>query len=186
MKQGNSHNYWWLEGTDLGIGDLVNACPEIFVNRTVAITAFDSGPIKPNDNEKSKGWYSKGNVFYAKNVITPSELPYEQFDEWYIFDELVEFTPGDLFVNYGGFCLSDTTERWVNADPTWCKKALNETDNYIKERQKKFWHFVEKVAPRIFLLDGDLLIVGCKYHHDMKIIKKRFAEQIAGNPTDKR
>ena len=51
-------------------------------------------------------------------------MPYDNYDEWYVFEELKEFIPDDLFVNYLSFSLRDPSYKLAEADPTWDKIAL--------------------------------------------------------------
>lgn len=65
MVEGNTNHYYWIEENDFSLNDIVSKCPELFVGKTVAITAFDNGPLIPSKKEKAFGWYSKNDVFYA-------------------------------------------------------------------------------------------------------------------------
>lgn len=171
MVEGHTNNYYWIEAYDFGLHDIVSKCPELFVGKTVAITAFDNSPIIPNTKEKAFGWYSKNDVFYAPKIKNPKELPYDNYDEWYVFEELKEFLPDDLFVNYLSFSLRDPSYKLTEANPTWDKIALK----YQIERQiellDKFWNYIIRIEPRLFVLDGDNLIFGSRVYEDVNLIK---------------
>jgi len=160
MIEGKTHNYYWIEGTDFTLHNLVRNCPELFVGRSVAITAFDSGPLLPNEEEIGFGWYSKDGVFYAPDITDPQKLPYEQYDEWYIFDNLKEFKPVDLFVNYTSFFLRDPGYQLDEVEPTWDKVGLQNIIDDQKEFQEQFWDFVCQIQPHFFVMDGDRFIFG--------------------------
>jgi hypothetical protein len=177
MNEGKTHNYYWIEGNKFDLHDLVRKCPELLIGKTVAITAFDSGPLSPNDEEKGFGWYSKEDVFYAPKISDPEKLPYEQYDEWYIFDELKEFKPIDVFVNYGSFFLRDPSYQLKGIDPTWDKIGLQHQIDGQREMQEKFWGYVCQIKPRSFVMDGDCFIFGSIFAVDVELIKSKIAEQ---------
>ena len=137
MNEGKTYNYHWIEGNEFGLHSLVTKCPQLIIGKNVVITSFDSGPLSPNDEEKGLGWYSKDDVFYAPKITNPKKLPYDQYDEWYIFDKLKEFKPIDAFVNYGSFFLRDPDYQLNEMDPTWDKVAIQHQINYQKEMQEK-------------------------------------------------
>ena len=171
MNEGITHNYYWIESSDFGLHDLIMKCPDLFIEKTVAITSFDSGPLLPNDDEEILGWYSKDRVLYAPEVEDPKKLPYEQYDEWYIFDTLKEFKPNDTFVNYGSFFLRDPEYQLQDADPTWDKVGIKYQIDCQKERQEKFWQQVCRIEPRAFVLDGGVFIYGSMFPQDIELIK---------------
>lgn len=176
MNEGKTHNYYWIEGNEFDLHDLVTRCPQLLIGKTVAITAFDSGPLTPNDEEKVYGWYSKDEVLYAPNIINPEKLPYAEYDEWYIFDELKEFKPKDAFVNYGAFFLRDPSYQLQGIDPTWDKIGLQHQINSQKELQEQFWNYVCLIQPRSFVMDGDYFIFGSLFVDDVELIKSKIAE----------
>ena len=179
MNEGKTYNYHWIEGTEFGLHSLVTKCLQLIKGKTVAITSFDSSPLSPNDEEKGLGWYSKDDVFYAPKITNPKELPYDQYDEWYIFDELKEFKPIDAFVNYGSFFLRDPDYQLKEMDPTWDKVAIQHQINYQKEMQEKFWEYIHRIQPRSFIMDGDRFIFGSIFPEDVELIKLKIAEQVA-------
>jgi hypothetical protein len=176
MYEGKTHNYYWLEGSEFSLHELVTRCPELFSKKTVAITSFDSGPLIPNDQERSYGWYSLDDIFYAPMVLTPNNLPYEQYDEWYIFDELKEFKRVEPFVNYGSFFLRDPSYQMENIDPSWDKVGLQSQIDGQKDMQDRFWKYIEQIQPRSFVLDGGTVIFGSLFPEDIKSIKGKLAE----------
>jgi hypothetical protein len=63
MNEGNTHNYYWIEGNEFSLRDLVTNSPQLFIGKTVAITVYDSGPLFPNDEEKKLGGSQKTMYF---------------------------------------------------------------------------------------------------------------------------
>jgi hypothetical protein len=112
--------------------------------------------LSPNDKEKGFGWYSKDEVFYAPEITNPQDLPFEQYDEWYIFDKRKEFKPVDTFVNYGSFSLRDLI---------------------YQEMQEKFWDYIRRIEPRSFVMNGDRFIFRSLCVEDIELIKSKIAEQ---------
>ena len=179
MNEGKTGRYWWIEGTDFRLHDLVVACPELLRGKTVAITSFDSGPLVPSSGESRRGWHANKGVLYAPDVDDPRELPHEHYDEWYIFDIPSSFEPDDRYVNYGDFFLRDPSYQLREADPTWDKVGITERIEHQQERQLKFWKFVERIAPRSFVLDGERLIFGSRVQEDLQRVRKLAADASA-------
>ena len=186
MNEGKTGGYWWIEGTDFRLHDLVIACPELLRGKTVAITSFDSGPLVPDSSERRRGWYANKGVFYAPNVDDPCDLPHEHYDEWYIFDVPTSFEPDDRFVNYADFFLRDPSYQLTEADPTWDRVGIKERIEHQKERQLKFWKYVERIDPRSFAMDGDRLIFGSRVREDLERVRKLAPEPDASaNRTER-
>lgn len=177
MYEGETNNYYWIEGHEFSLHKLVTNCPELLIGKTVAITSFDSGPLLPNDQEKEFGWYSKDKVFYAPEIANPQDLPYDQYDEWYIFDNQKEFKPVDAFVNYGSFFLRNPIYQLHEADPTWDKVGIQHQIDYQREIQEKFWEHIRRIEPRSFVMDGDRFIFGSRVSGDIKLIESKIAKQ---------
>jgi hypothetical protein len=119
--------YQWIV-TQHYLADVLRLCPEIVVNKYVAVTACDSGPFRLGDAEKASNWESRNDIAYSPLIQRVSELPQAGFDEWYVFDEpaeLGQLNPQDVslfeapigrghvhrLVNFGGFGLHEP--KWV-------------------------------------------------------------------------
>lgn len=135
------------------MGDLIRACPNVVLGRFAAITSFDSGAYFLGEAEKAAGWESRGGIAYSPKISDMSHLPYDQFDEWYVFENAVELGelipastnlfslgPRDrevcVFVNYQGFSL-DAPET----------EALT----------KIFWAQMDWIRPLAYIVDGTCL-----------------------------
>ena len=79
-----------------------------------------------------------------------ASIPYDQYDEWYIFITPTTFENYEVFVNYGGFSLHDSE---------------------FEEMQERFWQQLEYIAPESFLAEGDNLIYVTK---DFSLFKQIF------------
>src|SRR5579859_3093743 len=100
METGEHGNYRWLAG-DYSLGALLKRCPEIVLGKYVAITAFDSSPWTPTQDERALGWRQDGRVAWSPKVLRTNLPPYEQYDEWYVFPSPSAFQPQEVFVNLG-------------------------------------------------------------------------------------
>ncbi len=91
MQSGVNGSYEWLE-VDLGLLAFLRLCPEVVVEKHVAITSFDSGFYFPSDSDLAKGWKNADNIAYSPCLGSANELPRDccgpdsgGYDEWYVF-----------------------------------------------------------------------------------------------------
>jgi hypothetical protein len=119
IATGSRGAYDWLT-TEYELETLLELCPELLLNKYLAVTSIDSGFLTPSDSGFSGGWESRGNIAYSPRIESVKGLPYDGYDEWYVFPAPVDLgeashgnvfeaplTPGrvEVFVNYGGFGL---------------------------------------------------------------------------------
>lgn len=144
---GQKGSYRWLEivGTDFGyIADLLELAPQIVQGKYVSITSFDSGPLKLSIEEINEGWYRYGEIAISPCISVNDQIPNEQYDEWYIFDQATPFDDYEVFVNYGGFSLYAPEHCALQAD---------------------FWTQLERIRPESYFAEGDRMIwVTCNGH----------------------
>ena len=93
MVTGSHGNYRWLV-TDRQF-DLLEICPEIVLDKYVAITSIDSGVLQLTDKNKTAGWQSNGNIGYSPKIKNATTVPSDGWSEWYIFE-----APTDLGVSH--------------------------------------------------------------------------------------
>ena len=155
MITGVHGRYNWLQ-TDRELRDFLGICPFAVLNKYLAITAVDSGSFAPSDADCANGWTAEGGVAYSPRLQSIDDLPSHSccrgcygFDEWYIFDKrpvalgtlshanpfTTEIALGNVvvFVNFGGFSLSDP--------------VMGEVTNL-------FWRQVDWMQPHSYLADG--------------------------------
>ncbi len=159
VTTGAHGEYEWLTTRRENIRTLLRACPEVVLGKYVAITSFDSGPLPLNEDEKSAGWESRRGVAYSPKIQSVKKLPFENYDEWYVFSSAFELgqvtstnvlktplRPGEIaaFVNYGGFR--------VHAPDV---PVMQETIDL-------FWGQLESIHPESYLADGDFLNFVCR------------------------
>jgi hypothetical protein len=147
LTVGSQGLYEWLV-TDQQF-DLLQICPDVVLGKYVAITSFDSGPLIPTDEEWGVGWKSQGNIAYSPKVQNVSSLPRDDYDEWYIFGESIDFGTSHIgenifevpqeqghvsvFVNYG-FALHPP-ERASLATLFWPQIARIRPESYVAENE---------------------------------------------------
>jgi hypothetical protein len=160
--RGEGHNgkYFWLTSAEANLAEVIGACPELVVGRRVAITSFDSGPLLPlTEAELRAGWEQAGEIAVSPTVAHASELPSDNYDEWYVFEgKLPEFDDLEVFVNYGGFSPVTLAERRAEMkwDSTWESLRPDPFEDALLER---FWATIHRLEPSVYIADGDLLTV---------------------------
>jgi hypothetical protein len=152
LQVGTRGRYDWLV-SEYQIDDLLRTCPETVLNKYLAITSFDSGPLSLSENEKAAGWQSRGSIAYSPRVTTVHDLPHDLFDEWYVLEAPVDLggllspakNPFEAslqkglvcpFVNFGGFSLSRPA---------------------MKDPADMLWQQLEWIRPESYIADGDYL-----------------------------
>jgi hypothetical protein len=155
---GSHGRYQWLTLLDRDISDLLRLCPEVVLDKYLAVTSIDSGTLKLTDQEKSAGWWTAdaGKVFrgsswghredrddwrvaYSPRLNSIHGLPNETheeccqgFDEWYVFAESLPAGEMETFVNWEGFRLYDPEWKWC-ADRLWEQLARLAPESYIAD-----------------------------------------------------
>jgi hypothetical protein len=150
-------DYQWLSMVDCHISTLLRLCPDVVLDKYLAITAIDSGTLKLTDQERADGWwtddtakvftgtswsspeYSDGRVAYSPRLTSIHGLPNEThdeccggFNEWYVFEQPPKPAEMEVFVNWGGFSLYDPNYQWC-ADRLWEQMARLASESYIAE-----------------------------------------------------
>ena len=158
MYIGEHKTYQWLVTTDFGIYDLLKKCPEVLLGNHLVITAFDSGPINPSPEEMEAGWTAYGSTLCSPRLTSVEGLPYDNYDEWYLFTEARFLDSPEIFVNYYGFSLRNPTHLLEEADPTWDIAGIKYRIKVIEELHETFWHQLQQFSPESYIADGDNFI----------------------------
>jgi hypothetical protein len=138
----------------MGIGHLLQHCPQALLGRYVVVACFDSGPFSLNESERAMGWRVDGQLSYTSKVTSVETLPYDNFDEWYVFESPVNLTDCEVFVNAGGF----TFEAPVPADPTWDVITASAAAKRLTAMQSRFWKQLERFGAESYIAHGDFFI----------------------------
>jgi hypothetical protein len=149
MYTGEHQAYYWIEHPDVLFHTLISEFPELVLDRYLIITSFDSGPLVLG--ELDRGWHKHGDLAISPRISNTMEIPYDQYDEWYIFQTLpalTVFNRYQVFVNYVGFSLQSPM---------------------FKELQEMFWNQLEEILPEAFVAGGDNLLLVTK---NLELFKK--------------
>ena len=157
--------YQWLTMVERSITFLLRHCPEVVMDKYLAVTRIDSGPLRLTDREKDEGWWTEdsGRVFqgtswgppeyrddwkvaYSPRITSIHGLPNEThdeccagYDEWYVFGQPLLAGDIEAFVNWGGFRLYDREFQWC-------------TD--------RFWNQMTRLAPESYIADGTVFTIA--------------------------
>ena len=158
MVTGSHGRYRWLVDQRNGIGHLIERCPEALLDRYLIVASFDSGPLNPNAEEKAAGWYSENQLAYSPRLGSLSQLPYENFDEWYVFTSPTRLCSCDVFINFGGFTLRNPEESLAALHPTWDRVGAKALADEQMRQQAQFWSQLELFGAESYIADGDNFI----------------------------
>ena len=158
MELGEHDGYRWFEivPETPGLERLAGALPEIVVGKYVAITSFDSGPLRLSSEQLAKGWTSVADVAYSPQVQDPKDIPADQYDEWWIFDAPAKMESSRMFINNTGFRLS--TPKDTVDDPTWDLAAQQHWAGVQRGWQDELWKLVRENEPTSYLASNGQLI----------------------------
>lgn len=103
IERDGYHILDWPDQHRLKIRDLWKRFPEIVVGRYLVNTSFDSGLLPLSILEREVGWRMFGQLVHSPKICSVDQIPYDQYDEWLIFDHPVQVDRFETLVNYGGF-----------------------------------------------------------------------------------
>jgi len=152
LHRGSSDQYEWMV-SDRSIWSLPDLVLRFHQGMRLCIATFDGGRIHPTDEEAALGWQSQGEVMVSPPMHNGLVLPYENFDEWYIFAQPApEIGQLERFVNFGQFTLVPPEQIYENYDPTWEKPQ--ELFEALDGVQKRFWSQLVSLNPQTFVAMG--------------------------------
>jgi hypothetical protein len=147
MFHGSQGDYRWLETAAHTIYDVLQVCPAVAANKNIVITAFDSDPLQPTSEEMQRGWRVSGRSVHIPLGNNISSIPFEIFDEWYIFSADAPDRDYRVFVK----------EDWFTLGPAQSLYTRNGNAFDLKRMQRLFWQEIEQVAPESYLARGSRL-----------------------------
>jgi hypothetical protein len=142
---GSHDAYQWIVWHSQFLRDLISAVPSIVTGKQIIITSFDSGPFTPSADETNRGWSVHSGLAYSPLITRIDALPYDQYDEWYIYPTPTRIGTPEVFINYAGFRLQ--------------YEAADIEMNRLLER---FWLQLKGLAPESYLAEGDNLIFATR------------------------
>jgi hypothetical protein len=151
-----AHGKWmWIVVRQL-IRDLPTLTQKHHCGQRLCITAFDSGPINPSDEEQALGWTLMDDIMVSPPLTSQLDIPCDTHDEWYVFRKLPDsFNLAERYVNYFGFTLANPRELSETQDPTWDRTNFD----WLIPIQERFWADIERLNPSSYVCSGDAEIV---------------------------
>src|SRR5215469_7057715 len=84
LQTGSTSGYQWLVSTDRQL-NVLECCPDVVLGKYVAITSFDSAPLRLTEGQRLAGWVSHGEVAYSPEIQHVNMVPQAYFSELYVF-----------------------------------------------------------------------------------------------------
>lgn len=147
MFHGAQGEYRWLETSAHDIYDVLQVCPAVAANKNLVITSFDSDPLQPTSEEMQRGWRVSGQTVHIPLGDSISAIPFEIFDEWYIFSGNAPERDYKVFVKHDWFTLGPAQTLYT--------RSGNAFD--LKRMQRWFWQEMEQAGPESYLGRGNRL-----------------------------
>lgn len=134
---GKYKGYYWLQSQQLGQLDVLEHAGGYFVDKYLAITSFDSGPLILSAGEIREGWTSDAGIAYSPGLTKAmvGSIPSGGFDEWYFLDNRKLTQVSTIYVNFAPFEITG------NSAP------------------EGFWQQIEEINPYAYVADGTLLTI---------------------------
>jgi hypothetical protein len=156
LATGSHGGYDWLT-TQHDLEALLGLCPQLVLDKYLAVTSRDSGPLTLSDNERGAGWISRGGIAYSPQIESVEGLlhlgvdRFPGFDEWYVFNapvDLGEALAGNIFeaplVGPGRVAV------FVN----YYVSPVDDLDPSHKALTNLFWKQLEWIRPESYIADG--------------------------------
>lgn len=157
ISRGAEGDYHWLTSTEDYSGTLLRICPEIVLNRYVAVTSIDSGIPKLTESHIAAGWTSRQDVAYSPLLQSAEDIPHQVdgledagYDEFYVFDsppDLGQRTKGNIFTPEGAPAPGRIVE-FVS----WFAFVLHDQNEHTIV--DLFWPQLHRVRPESYVADG--------------------------------
>ncbi|HZI56220.1 MAG TPA: hypothetical protein VFF39_05570 [Verrucomicrobiae bacterium] len=147
MFHGVQGDYRWLETSAHEIYDVLQVCPAVAANKNIVITSFDTAPLLPTSEEMERGWRLSGRSLHIPVGNNISAIPFEVFNEWYIF------TSDSMEREYKSFVKHD----WFTLGPAQAVYTRNGSAFDLRRMQRLFWQEIEQARPDSYLGRGNRL-----------------------------
>jgi len=180
VTQGQHGKYYWVQrsidarAVDRPLIRLTKDCPQVLLDKHVVVTSLDSGPLYLNDQQVNAGWNRVGRLAISPRISNAGEVPFQWFDEWYIFgDPVPALSNIEVFVNFGTFSLGEPNPTidtmYVGSDPN--KRAAMVAA--VVPWREKFWAQLEQVNPESYVANGNCFMYvtrDAKLHADVTVL----------------
>ena len=144
MFHGVHGDYRWLETSAHEIYDVLHVCPAVAASKHIVITSFGSGPLQPTPEEYQRGWRVNGRNVHIPVGENVSAIPFEIFDEWYIFSGESPQIDYKVFVKFDWFTLGPAQAVYSGAGSGFD----------LKRMQRWFWQELQHRRPETYLSRG--------------------------------
>jgi hypothetical protein len=150
MQTGMRSDWSWVVFKQM-ISELPLLIAECHPSQHLFITAFDSGPIFPSEEEQRLGWTMFGETMVSPPLSAALEIPAAEHDEWYVFpDPRIRIMPDEIFVNYSGFTLVDAKK---------IELADESRRRWLLDAQSRFWASLDRLQPSSYVSSGNIDII---------------------------
>jgi hypothetical protein len=158
MLLGKNGKWQWITSKAACLSDVVELCPQLFIDRFVLITSFDSGLVTLDEEKLKAGWKPtckrrrnfdwSGEVWeeplaLSPRVSDPKILPTDMYDEWYVFCTEPQIDTIEVFVNW-------------EFSPTFGHIGMQELGMHV-ELEAHFWNQLAVINPRAYIADNQTL-----------------------------
>lgn len=155
LSAGSHGVYEWLSA-ELDLTEFLQACPEIAVDRYLAVTSNDSGPMALTEKEKTEGWIEIGEIAYSPRLLHLEGLPHPlcgYFNEWYLFDTPIR--------QLGTISRANVLESKVGPGEVFAFVNYYLSLPRLDDITRLFWKQLDWIQPESYLSDteGDLTFV---------------------------
>jgi hypothetical protein len=158
FHRGLNGPYHWLTVTgDVYMGTLLRLCPEVVVNRYVAVTSLDCGIRRLSSDETEAGWKCISEVAYSPRIDLVDTLRFQRdgldfpgYDEWYVFETPSKL--GEIFRgNYFDFQPGGEA---ILVFVSMLALVLHDPHPYLPGILDIFWSQIKVIDPDTFIADG--------------------------------
>lgn len=158
MLMGKNDKWMWVTSKAACLSEVVEGCPQLFVDRFVFITSFDSGLVQLNEEMLNAGWKHMGKrrknfewsgdewedpLALSPRISDPTILPIDTYDEWYVFFSAPQIDTVEVFVNWG-------------FSPTFGHTGMHELRTH-PELEEHFWAQMNELNPHAYIADNESL-----------------------------
>ncbi len=160
ITNGKHENYYWLETFDpeFNVHKFLNDFKTTILDKIIIITSFDCGPLTLTDSELNNGWKYVNSNAMSPLIRTETEVPNDNYDEWYIFDSIpLTFNSDDNYVANDSFMLGGN-----NIDI-----------------QSAFWNNIRMNNPETYISCGNSFKIVTLKEELIKLIEKHWCQQRA-------
>lgn len=162
---GMNFGYCWLEvdSNDFGFKDVVEQFADIIVDNYLIIRTFDGGLIEWTKDEENLGFSYLNGLPITSRIKNPDILPFDQYDEWYVFNQVKAVSLDDNFVNNETFSLRkrNFNEEKSMIDKSLDQRALENDIDKLSRLQNSFWkQLMQSEADKFLSQNGKFILVS--------------------------